>query len=156
MFGADSLKIVPFLCPDPCGPTGTGPFDGRGVDLLDFAQALIEVIQEDGGDTLLIAGADLSHVGVQFGDRLRLDEQLLGLVEERDRRTLAHLQASRPEGFIREVAKDGNPTRVCSAGCMFVVATVLKDAKPAMLGYHQAVNEDAQVCVTCTAMTYVR
>jgi len=37
VFGPEAFKIVPFLCPDPCGPTGTKPFYGGGVDLRDFA-----------------------------------------------------------------------------------------------------------------------
>ncbi len=148
------LTIVPFLCPDPCGPTGTKPYDGNGVDLADFARALGEVIEEDGGDTLVVAGADLSHVGRQFGDMFELDASFLASVAERDRRALACLEASDPEAFIRTIAAEQNPTRVCSAGCMFVLASALRAAKPLLLGYHQAFTEDAQICVSCSAMTY--
>ncbi len=156
VFGAGSFKLVPFLCHDPCGPTGTKPYDGRGVDLADFADALAAVTAEDEGDTLLVAGADLSHVGAQFGDEFRLDEGYLESVERRDREALRHLESSDPEAFVRVLADADNPTRVCSAGCMFVLARALRDARPTMLRYHQAYDEEQQICVSCTAMTYVR
>jgi len=156
LFGAREIRIVPFLCPDPCGPDGTRPHGGRGVDLRDFADALRAVIMEDGGDTLVVAGADLSHVGRQFGDAFALDAPFLRFLEERDRRSLAFLEASEPEAFVQSLAQDGNVTRVCSAGCIYVAAVVLRDAKPTLRGYHQAFTEEQQICVSCTAMTYAK
>jgi AmmeMemoRadiSam system protein B len=156
VFGAESFRMVPVLCPDPCGPTGTKPIDGKGVDLRDFAAALRDVIRESGGDTLLVAGADLSHVGRQFGDTFPLDQPFLAFIEDRDRRALALLESSRPEEFLRALSADGNATRVCSAGCMYVLASVLQDATPELKGYHQAYTREAETCVTCTALTYTR
>lgn len=156
LFGAESLKIVPFLCPDPCGPTGTRPCDGRGVDLADFAQALAETTMQDVDDTLLIAGADLSHIGRQFGDTIELDEAYLSSIAQRDRGALSHLEVAQPQSFVRALAESGNDTRVCSAGCLFVVATVLQDARPKLLKYHQAFTEHDQTCVTCSAFVYSR
>ena len=154
LFGVGSFKLVPFL--DPCGPTGTKPYDGCGVDLNDFADALAAVIAEDEGDTLLVAGADLSHVGIQFGDEFKLDEPYLESLSDRDQGALSHLTAGRPEAFVQALANDENKTRVCSAGCMYVVAKVLRDAEVKMLRYHQAFTEEQQICVSCTAMTYMQ
>jgi len=156
LFGADRFKIVPFLCPDPCGPSGTRPRDGEGVDLREFAEALRDVIAESGGDTLVVAGADLSHVGSQFGDTFTLDPAFLRFLEERDRRALAHLESAKPEAFVEALAADENVTRVCSAGCMYVAAVVLRGACPTLQSYHQAFNPEIQICVTCAAITYAR
>ena len=156
LFGADSFTIAPFLCPDPSGPTGTKPVDGHGIDLRDFAIALRETIGDSGGDTLVVAGADLSHIGRQFGDTFAIDPPLLKSLEERDRGVLAHLEASRPDDFLSALTADHNATRVCSAGCMYVLATVLEDAACELKGYHQAFARETQTCVTCTAMTYAR
>jgi hypothetical protein len=48
----DGIRVVPFLCPDPCGPTGTAPPDGQGVDLRRFAETLGALIREDPTPTL--------------------------------------------------------------------------------------------------------
>jgi hypothetical protein len=154
LFGVDKFEIVPFLCPDPCGPTGTAPCDGRGVDLRDFAVALGELVAEDSRETLIVAGADLSHVGAGFGDSRPLDDALLEEVHCRDRAALDRLEANDPGAFVQSLAEVGNPTRVCSAGCMFALATALPQANAKVLRYHQAVDPSSQTCVTCAAIAF--
>jgi len=156
LFGAQSFKIVPILCPDPCGPTGMAPYDGCGVDLSAFVNALRDQIAEDSTETLLVAGADLSHVGRAFGDDCDLDEPFLKGVRDHDRNALDRYARGDAEEFVRYLATDSNPTRVCSAGCMFAVATALPDASPTVLDYHQAVDRDTDTCVTCTAVAFTR
>lgn len=154
LFGGSGFSIVPFLCPCPCGTTGTRPADGEGADLADFAEAIHELLKNDEGDTLLLAGADLSHVGRAFGDDRDLDEASLSAVERWDREALKHLEAASPEAFVEALTVRGNSTRVCSAGCMFVLARALRDRRPRLLGYHQAVTRPLHNCVTCCAMIY--
>jgi len=155
LFGAGEFKMVPFLCPDPCGPTGIAPFDGCGVDLREFALSLSALMVEDGGDTLLVAGADLSHVGVQFGDERPVDDGFLEEVRKRDRRALDAIEANMPDAFLECVSEDDNPTRVCSAGNVFTLATMLPEAAVTVLDYRQAVTPATGVCVTCAAVAYV-
>lgn len=154
LFGADAFSIVPFLCPDPCGPTGTAPRDGNGVDLRRFASILGELIAESKEDTFLIAGADLSHVGLAFGDERSLDAESLAEVEARDRRALSGLTTGGGDDLVRCVAEGGNPTNVCSAGCIFTLATALPDNEATLLAYHQAVTREAHTCVTCAALAF--
>ncbi len=156
MFGVDTFELVPILCPDPTGPTGMEPFDGCGIELGKFADVLATVMADDGEDTLLVAGADLSHVGAQFGDEFQLDAAFLKTVERSDLGALELLETSKPDAFVEILADAQNPTRVCSAGCMFVVGQVLQNATPKRLGYHQAFTEEQQICVSCAAMAYVR
>jgi AmmeMemoRadiSam system protein B len=154
LFGSDRFKMVPVLCPDLCGPTGTKPADGKGVDLADFARVLGEEIVADGRDTLLVAGADLSHVGMFFGEERKLDEAYLGEVRQRDLRVLDAIEANDPQAFLRCIRDGGNPTHVCSTGCIFTLTTALPDAAATILDYHQAVVEKLQNCVTCAAVAF--
>ena len=156
LFSANKFSMVPVLCPDPCGPTGTGPHDGKGADLRDFAEALAECIRLDGKDTLLIAGADLSHVGAHFGDNRKLDDAFLPEVLYRDHLALTTLEKEGPEAFLACVAEDGNPTRICSAGCIFALMTALPGAEARLVKYHQAVQEKPQIGVTCAAVLVTR
>jgi AmmeMemoRadiSam system protein B len=156
LWGADSFSFVPVLCPDPCGPTGTAPWDGNGVDLADFARALGELIRDDPVDTLVIAGADLSHVGRHFGDERELDDAFAAEVEQRDRAALTRVAAQAPTEFVAAVADESNPTRVCSAGCIFAAMEALAGAQAHLLGYHQAFDREAGVGVTCCAAAFTR
>lgn len=155
VFGPDAFRMVPVLCPDPCGPTGTQPVDGVGPDLAEFADQLGRIIRDDPLDTLLIAGADLSHVGTQFGDPFDLDDGYLKSVERQDRAAIEQVLDGSPDGFLRTIAAEENPTHVCSAGCLYVLARALTGVKPTLLCYHQAFTPEAQTCVTCAALSFV-
>ncbi len=154
LFGSDAFQIVPFACPSPCGPSGTAPYDGVGVDLRDFALALGELVAEDDTPTCIIAGADLSHVGKFFGDTDELSDEFLQRARDRDRKVLNHIEGNRPDELVAQVAGDDNPTRVCSAGCIYALMTALPDASVRLLDYHQAVNLEASCAVTCAAAVF--
>lgn len=154
LFSTETFAMVPILCPDPCGPTGTAPADGNGVDLWDFAMALGELITDDPQDTLVVAGADLSHVGAAFGDQRPLDEDFLEEVRQRDRGVLDKLQINDPAAFLERVSEEDNATRICSAGCLYALAAALPYTTGTVLRYHQAVDQASQACVTCTAVAF--
>jgi len=151
----DHVRIVPVLCPDPSGPRGTAPGDEGGVDLREFALALGELLRADPVPTLLVASADLSHVGRYFGDDLDLDPDYLSRVQDADETALAFVEASDPEGFREHMARTQNPTNICSVGCIYTLMVALGgDAQTRKLRYHQAVTTEAENAVTCTAFTF--
>lgn len=152
----DGIRIVPYLCPDPSGPGGTAPGDPHGVDLRVFADALGGLLEEDPAPTLVVASADLSHVGRYFGDEWALEPEAMVEVRGRDEAMLAHLEAGDPEGMRAHMAATGNPTRVCSVGCLYALGIALQGrAAPRRLGYHQAVTQEVENAVSCCAYAYV-
>ena len=154
VLGPARFEIVPILCPDPTGPTGTRPADGAGVDLHEFAERLGELAAEADSETLVVAGADLSHVGGRFGDDRELDEVFLREVEALDRRTLDAVVSGEPGTFLETLAGHGNRTRICSVGCLYALMTALRWAKPELLRYHQAVDGESGTGVTCASMVF--
>ena len=154
LFGPDEFLMVPFLCPDPWGPRDAAPGNDLGVNLRDFAGALRESVADSPGDTLIVAGADLSHVGPEFGDERPLDDLFLKETAEIDERALAQLVANGPDGWLRSIGVEDNPTRICSAGCVFALATALPHASAMVLEYHQAVDPESQQGVTCAAVAF--
>jgi AmmeMemoRadiSam system protein B len=154
LFG-DRVRIVPFLCPDPSGPRGTRAGDAEGVDLREFALALGHLVRQDPTPTLLVASADLSHVGRYFGDEKALDERFLRSVRRSDGTALAFVDGNEPEPFRLHVAGTGNPTRVCSVGCLYALMVALgPEAEAQRLRYHQAVTEEIENCVTSAAYAF--
>lgn len=153
IWGPDDFELVPLLCPDPCAAADAGG-DRNGAGLADFGAALRAALLEDAEDSLVIAGADLSHVGAHFGDDRQLDEAFAAEVRARDQAALADLADNAAERFVETVAAGGNPTRVCSAGCIYAAMRALPEARVRVLRYHQALNPDAQVGVTCAAAVF--
>lgn len=154
MFGPDSFEIVPILCQDPCGPTGTASRDGKGVDLKVLAETIGELVREDDTPTVIIAGADLSHVGHRFGDERELDADFLGAIERKDRQKLEPVLAGRPEAFTKYLIESENDTRICSVGCIYALMTALPNARPELLRYHQAADPQSGTGVTCSAIAF--
>jgi AmmeMemoRadiSam system protein B len=158
LYDGEDFSFAAFLCPDPTGPTGTKPFEGRGPDLDDFADALREAIAADPAatPTLVIASADFAHVGREFGDEELLNDEWLGRVRRQDRELLDTLEARDPAALTAHLRSDANRRRVCSAGCLYtLLRTVGPSARTAILGYHQAVDHETQTAVTCSAAAMV-
>lgn len=149
--GEERFCIVPVLCPDPCGPTGTAPADGVGVDLAEFADALAELLAGDAVTTQLIAGADLSHVGMRFGDPERTTPEFLAAVADHDQALLGLLEQRREEEFVQRVRAEQNATRICSVGCIYALLRALPGRRCRVLRYHQAVDLEHETHVTCAA-----
>lgn len=156
VLGDRPFTIVPYLCPDICGPTGTQPRDAHGVDLQKFATELRELVASDPVPTCIIAGADLSHIGAFFGDQRPLDDLYLASVRASDGEVLAAIESDDPESFRTLVAGNGNATMICSVGCIYAIATALHGvAHPRLRRYHQAFTPEIQNCVTCASIDFL-
>jgi AmmeMemoRadiSam system protein B len=154
LFGEDA-SIVPVLCPDPSRSRGTAPGDPDGVDLKQFSLALGRLVREDPEPTLLIASADLSHVGGYFGDETELSAPFLAEVRQADDAALELVDRNAAEPFRKHMAATRNPTRVCSVGCLYALMTALgPEARARRLRYHQAVTAELQNCVTSAAYAF--
>jgi AmmeMemoRadiSam system protein B len=146
-----AFQIVPVLCPDICGPTGSLPADGDGPDLRDFALALGELVADSDERTVIIAAADLSHVGQRFGDPDPTTPEFLEQVARYDRGLLALLELRDVGAFVAKLRVSGNLTRICSSGCLMALLLALPERPFCVLGYHQAVDMAAETHVTCAA-----
>lgn len=156
VLGEREITIVPYLCPDPCGPSGTRPRRGEGVDLRVFAEELGALIASDSTPTCVIAGADLSHVGAYFNDSNPLSETSLGAVRRSDLAALRHVETGEAEAFRKAVAATGNATNICSVGCIYAATIALAGrARPIVRHYHQALTAEIANCVTCAAIDFV-
>ncbi len=144
LLGADSFKVVGLLLPDACEPICQSHLDRLAGELADLAD-------ERPGEVLIVAGADLSHIGRQFGDDRPLEKAWLRQIAADERAMIDHLQAARADGFVEALRLTHNATRVCSTGSLYVLRRALADATWQDLGYHQASDVEAGVCVTCMA-----
>lgn len=159
LFGA-SVRVAGVLCPDPCGPTGTRPLRGEGADLGEFADALADLVDADEAEgdgqavrTVLVASADLAHVGTEFGDPEPAGRERLTEVAGRDGELLSAIDRGDPDGMVAHLRTDDNARRVCSAGCLYVLtrAAVRAGARPRVTGYHQATDGGEGHCVVSCA-----
>ncbi|MFG0273425.1 MAG: AmmeMemoRadiSam system protein B, partial [Phycisphaerales bacterium] len=69
--GGEFPKVFGVMVHDPTH-TGGESYDGAGLGLQPFVEALRGAIESSPGRTLVVCSADLSHVGAQFGDQIQL------------------------------------------------------------------------------------
>lgn len=150
-------KVVGILVHDPCVKNGES-YDGKGVALSPFIAALKDAIKKAGGRTLVVASADLSHVGPAFGDKFTLADDNEQGMEARnktfahDQEMLGHLTGGKPQELVSAMAWQKNPTRWCSVGNLVATTMVTEPSEVRLLNYAAAVDPQGATMVCSAAM----
>lgn len=133
------------------------PYDGDGISLQAFCDAMRETIAELPGKTLLVSSADLSHVGPMFGDQQPLAgdapeaEQARNQTLSRDRELLQHIESNSPDELITAMAWGGNPTRWCSVGNLVATMKIVEPEEVKLLNYAAAMDQQGMSLVSHAA-----
>jgi hypothetical protein len=152
---AHTLPGVPVfaaLVPDPMRAMIAD--DGARASFAEFRAALRDAIAAIPGRTLVVASADLSHVGPAFGDPGPVGAQVRKQVEEIDRGLLAEYASGDVEAFIQSVRGAGNATRWCSVGNM-AAALFATQGTPELIQYGQSpesLDPQGTALITSAAM----
>ena len=131
--GGKSKKLVPVLCggPEPLleQEDSAAKSAWQAIDLLAGVAA--------GDDTLVIAAADISHVGPAFSDKVPLDDAAKSNIKDSDERWLEAACAG-DSGRLRDhMVRHGDPTRICGASPIFLMASMLGEARGHVVHYDQ-------------------
>jgi MEMO1 family protein len=160
VFGGDGGSVPPVFGALVHNPLVNGgmSYNGEGLDLEPFVDALKETLEALGGTTLIVCSADLSHVGAQFGDNVQLvgeEEQVQEAHEKvrtHDQQMLELFTQGKCDELIGTLAWQKNKTRWCSAGAMQTTAKLAASDSIELLGYHGAVDEGGASLVTYCSM----
>jgi hypothetical protein len=143
--GRPPLKLVPVLC----GSLRPAAGDGAAPILPDpsdpFLTALRDYLAEAGERAIVVAAADLAHVGVRFGDPEPLSDGHLELLETKDRATLSAVAGGDAGAFFGSVMEAGDPRRICGLSPIFGMLSALPGARGKLLCYQQAVDPTGTV-----------
>lgn len=159
--GADEqgnfCKVLGVLVHDPAVNNGES-YDGNGVGLQAFVDALKQTIAGLPGKTLIVSSADLSHVGPAFGDRQPLigDSPEAAAMRERvvkhDREMLELYRQRKPDELVAAMAWQSNPTRWCSTGSLVATMLVAEPTDVQILNYAGAMDPQGMAMVSSAAM----
>lgn len=140
LLGDRPARIVPVLC-------GLGQAQARGEDPAgdgaaeSFVEALCELVEERRDRVLLVAGADLAHIGPRFGDPRPLDGAQRRRLEARDKTSIGRALAGDALGFFEHVVEDLGTRRVCGVGPIYTLLRALPGAaRGEELHYAQCVD----------------
>lgn len=145
---------VPVLCGsfdlfirEGASPAGSGPL-----------AAAVEVLRETAARrrTLVVAAADLAHVGPAFGDALPLDLAARARLGAQDRQLMEVLGRADPEAFLDEIRRDGDQRRICGTAPIYLMLAVLAGVMGVPAGYAQCpASEDGTSIVSICGMVFL-
>lgn len=150
-------KVFAALVHDPVVNSGAS-YDGSGVDLQAFIDAMRDILGSLTGTTLVVSSADLSHVGPAFGDRQTLagetDEAkaFRDRVLNHDREMIELFAQGKADELIASMAWQQNPTRWCSIGNMVAAMRIVGAEQARVLNYAAAMDQQGMSLVSSTAM----
>ncbi len=115
--------------------TGTDQPDGR--PLQDLAGNLKQVLEKYGKPYLLIAGADLAHIGAQFGDRYALDRLVLGQSKAKDEEILEAVRQVDRHRFLGAIRAEEDRRRICGLAPIYFQLSLLEGSTCDLVDYDQ-------------------
>jgi hypothetical protein len=151
--GDKPCRAVPILC------GSFEPFIRQNVSpsTRGAVSATIEVLRDVAGRrrTIIVAAADLAHVGPAFGDLLPLDLAARARLEAQDRRLMGILGKADPGAFLDEIRSDGDQRRICGISPIYITLAVLAGMEGTVTGYAQCpASEDDTSIVSICGMVY--
>jgi MEMO1 family protein len=107
----------------------------------EFFDAVREVVEQRAGRVVIVAGADMSHVGPRFGDPRPFNPQERARLAKTDRGSLAHATDGNADAFWGHVVEDLETRRVCGLAPIYALLRALPGgAAGELLHYEQTVD----------------
>jgi AmmeMemoRadiSam system protein B len=143
-FGDRPLTLVPILC----GGFHALIEQGKTPREEPQFEALIAAVREAertlGGETVYVAGADLSHVGPRFGDP-PLDPRSKEEIEAIDREALAAAEKGDAEGWFASIATHQDSSRICGYAPIYATLRCAAPGAGRLLTYEQSDEKDSSM-----------
>jgi len=157
VFGAESsIPVMGFIVHDPLVKGGES-YDGEGLGLDPFISALQGAIGKLDGETLIVAAADLAHVGPQFGDQQSLvgdDESAKTFREEvmnHDRQMVGLIAQGKHSELVSAIQWQQNRMRWTGLGPIVAAMRVCGEPEARVLNYFAAADPKGQALVSSFA-----
>ncbi len=134
--------------------SGQQPDHDRGV--ARFTDGVRDLVESRPGRVVVVAGADLAHVGPRFGDERAYDEEQRTALERTDRASLDYAASIDPSAFWSHVASDLDERRVCGLAPIWSLLRILggSGAQGRVLHYEQTVDADDGSIVSHAALGF--
>ncbi len=129
---------------------GMMPAEDRRVG--GFLDALRAELDAGRRRTLIIAGADLAHVGQKFGDEFAADEGVAERVQREDLALIEFIRRGDPQGFFSDVRKDRNARRICGLAPIYTQLELLRGRSGRLLKYGIAMEPETGSAVSYASL----
>ncbi|MFQ5841544.1 MAG: AmmeMemoRadiSam system protein B [Thermodesulfobacteriota bacterium] len=153
LYPGKTLEIVPILCRSFHEAVERSISPREIPQIREFIEGLKKAVRSTDREVCLIASADLSHIGLQFGDG---DSASSMLSETRvsDLEMLAYAENTDAEGFYDSIRKEGDRRRICGFPAIYVLLSINEVNRGRLLKYAQSQNPETQSAVTFASLGF--
>ncbi len=152
--GRQDFKVVPVLVGSFHDILVEGKAAAVDADVAGMVAAVRETVAELPGETCVVAGADLAHVGRHFGDASGPTESTLREVEDADRKFLERVERGEAEEAFQFIAAERDRRRVCGYPPIYMALRCLENPRGRLLDYRQWSDLEAGAAVTFAALAF--
>jgi AmmeMemoRadiSam system protein B len=140
------FRIVPILA-GLGSQQATGDDPGKDARVTRFLDGVRALVDERPGRVVIVAGADLAHVGPRFGDAHAYDAPRRADLERTDRESLELATNVDAAGFWSHVAGDLDERRVCGLAPIWsLLRSLAGGSRGRLLHYEQTIDgEDGSI-----------
>jgi MEMO1 family protein len=114
-----------------------GTRDIGDSELTDIVEGFKEMLAACGRPYLILSGADLAHIGAQFGDRSPLNRFVLEESKEKDQAILKSVAAVDAGGFFEAVRRERDMRRICGLTPIYFQLRLLEGDNCEIVDYGQ-------------------
>jgi hypothetical protein len=148
------FRIVPILCNSFYRLVREGRSPGEDETITRFLGAVAGIVKDMGDSVFIIAGADMAHVGLKFGDKEPVNDLTLSTIRERDMLSLSFGERMDAEGFYRSVEEEKDWRKVCGLSPIYATLATIDARRGKLLDYGQAIEPDTGSVVSYASMGF--
>lgn len=149
--GKKPMSIVPVLCSFPTASL----VDPQSREWIEsFIAALKEAIAMSGRDFCAIAGAELAHIGLRYGDSSPPTDFSFHRCMRQDLAMLKHVEDLDPEAFAQFIRKENDQRRVSGFSAIYTLLRLIQADKGRVLRYDRGITDQYNSTVTYAAMAF--
>ncbi|MDY6862370.1 MAG: AmmeMemoRadiSam system protein B [Thermodesulfobacteriota bacterium] len=153
--GKKDIKIVPVLCGSFHNIIAKGEEPFSSLQIMEFIGAVKKAISSSSKKRIfIIAGADLAHIGQQFGDTFQVDRNILNWVEKEDMVMLNTIKSLDLKAFYNSVYHDGDKRKICGFPPIFTMLGVMDSGTGYLLKYEKWADPGGAAAVTFAGMAF--
>jgi MEMO1 family protein len=154
LVGDGAGRIVPLLCGSLHEWVEPGQSPREVALVATVVEALRSALAAAPGRVCVVAGADLAHVGPQFGDRARVSAAVAARVGRADLEMLDIICSGDAEAFYRQVMLDHDGRRICGLAPIYYLLALLGPTTGRCLKYSQWIDPAGRGAVTYAGVVF--
>jgi MEMO1 family protein len=122
--------------------------DGRPIgegEVKQLVDRLAAILKEHEGPCVIIAAADLAHIGAQFGDKAPLDSMVMEHSRQKDEELLRTVEAVNARAFFDRIREEGDRRRICGLAPIYFTLSMLGTPAGQVIAYRQWTDDASSV-----------